>query len=102
MIVIDALLDYGEALNSRLGRSSHMVSDLPGEAGTRELLAFAEKIGMRAEWIQKAGTRHEHFDVFEKRYQRALDAGAKVVSRRELVMIFKAKKATADGEKEHG
>ena len=65
MICIDSLNDFGDALNRRLGRSSHLVSDLPGEAGTAELVAFARGIGMRATWLQKAGTPHEHFDVFE-------------------------------------
>ena len=96
MICIDKLFTMGVEINRRLGRSAHLVSDLPGEAGTQELVAFARGIGLRAEWIQKAGTRHEHFDVFEGRYQRALDAGAKVVTRPELVAIFRSKQALAE------
>ena len=84
MICIDGLNDFGDALNRRLGRSSHLVSDLPGEAGTAELVAFA-----------KAGTAHEHFDVFEGRYPRAIAAGARVVTRSELVAIFRAKRTPA-------
>lgn len=99
MIFIDALADYGAAINRRLGQSSHLVSDLPGEAGTTELLAFAKRIGMRAEWLQKAGTRHEHFDVFEGRYERAIAAGARVVTRRELVAIFAKKRRKPTGDR---
>ena len=95
MICIDGLNDFGDALNRRLGRSSHLVSDLPGEAGTAELVAFAKRIGMRATWLQKAGTAHEHFDVFEGRYPRAIAAGARVVTRSELVAIFRAKRTPA-------
>ena len=99
-IFIDALIDYGAGLNRRLGKSSHLVSDLPGAAGTEELVAFARSIGMRESWLQKAGTRHQHFDVFAGRYERALAAGARVVTRGELVAIFKAKQAAMDGGKE--
>ena len=95
MICIDSLFTLGVEINRRLGKSAHLVSDLPGEEGTTELVAFAWRIGMRSAWIQKAGTEHEHFDVFEGRYQRALDAGAKVVTRLELVTIFRAKRAYA-------
>lgn len=55
---------------------SHLFSDLPGEAGTAELLAFAERLGIDARWIQKAGTATEHFDVREPIRQRALALGA--------------------------
>lgn len=99
MICIDSLFTIGAEINRRLGRSAHMISDLPGEDGTKELVAFARGIGLRAEWLQKPGTRHEHFDVFEGRYQRALDAGARVVTRRELVAIFRAKQAHAEASR---
>ncbi len=55
---------------------SHLLSDLPGEAGTAELLAFAERLGIDARWIQNAGTATEHFDVREPTRQRALALGA--------------------------
>ncbi|MDN5744148.1 MAG: DUF4031 domain-containing protein [Nocardioidaceae bacterium] len=55
---------------------SHLLSDLPGPAGTHELLTFAEEIGIETRWLQKPGTAHEHFDVTEPTRQRALAAGA--------------------------
>jgi hypothetical protein len=57
--------------------SCHMWSDLSGEAGTRELVAFARKLGLRPDWIQKAGTVHEHFDLVPAKRLKAIAAGAK-------------------------
>ncbi|HWJ65774.1 MAG TPA: DUF4031 domain-containing protein [Nocardioides sp.] len=55
---------------------SHLLSDLPGAAGRAELLAFAERLGLEARWIQNPGTATEHFDVTEPTRQRALALGA--------------------------
>lgn len=93
MIVVDAALDWGHALNKRLGKSCHLCSDLPGTEGSAELAAFAARIGMRAEWLQKAGTHHEHYDVFGKRRDAAVAAGAREVNRNEIVAIWRGKRA---------
>lgn len=72
---------------------SHLLSDLPGEAGTTELLAFAERLGIDARWIQNAGTATEHFDVREPTRQRALALGATPVRYgREVAAITMAKR----------
>ena len=96
MIVIDRPLDYGAGLNSALGKSSHLCSTLPGDAGRVELVTFAKSIGMREAWLQKPGTRHEHFDVFGRRYERAIAAGASEVTRQEIVAVWKAKGAAME------
>ena len=93
MIVIDEFRDWGHALNRKYGPSAHLCSDIVGEAGTEELVAFARCIGMRASWLQKPGTTHEHFDVFASRRERALAAGAREVDKYEIVAIWKAKRA---------
>lgn len=93
MILIDPPIDWGHALNRKFGPNSHMVSDIHGAEGTAELVAFARKIGMRASWLQKAGTEHEHFDVFASRRLRAIDAGAREVTKREIVEVWQAKRA---------
>lgn len=93
MIVVDKAFDSGHALHKRLGASCHMCSDISGPEGTAELVAFAKRIGMREEWLQKPGTRHEHFDVFGSRRERAIRAGAREVTRAEIVGIWRAKKA---------
>ncbi|WP_435769685.1 DUF4031 domain-containing protein [Nocardioides sp. SYSU DS0651] len=46
------------------------------EAGTRELVAFAERLGVNSAWLQNPGTPTEHFDITEPTRQRALALGA--------------------------
>jgi len=58
--------------------TAHLLSTLPGGAGTAELLAFAKKLGMKAEWIQHRGGYNEHFDLMGTRCQAAKEAGALV------------------------
>ncbi len=99
MIVIDRPMDFGAGLNRALGKSSHLCSTLTGDDGRAELVSFAKSIGMRETWLQKSGTRHEHFDVFGKRYERAVAAGAREVTRQEIVAVWKAKGATMEGAK---
>lgn len=55
---------------------SHLLSDLPGNDGTQELVAFAARLGIDARWIQNPGTPTEHFDITEPIRQRALVLGA--------------------------
>lgn len=54
----------------------HLMSDLPGAQGTRELIAFAVSIGLRPSWIQKKGTPLEHFDLTTGVRWKAVRAGA--------------------------
>lgn len=94
-ILIDPPVDWGHRLNRKYGPNSHMFSDLPGDAGTAELLAFARSIGMRPEWLQKPGTCHEHFDVFVARRPLAVAAGAREVTKLEAVNVWRAKRGAA-------
>jgi hypothetical protein len=52
-------------------RWSHLMADDPAE-----LRAFAQSIGLRVSWVQRAGTYREHFDVTEAVRQRAIRCGA--------------------------
>lgn len=65
----------------------HMVADT-----SEELLAMADKIGVQRKWLQKAGTHHEHFDIALTKRKRAVEAGAKEVTRLELGKIIRAKR----------
>lgn len=77
---------------------SHLLSDLPGEAGRHELLAFAERLGIEARWIQNPGTAREHFDVTEPTRQRALALGAVPIAYgRAVAAITRAKRDAARG-----
>jgi hypothetical protein len=77
---------------------SHLLSDLPGEAGHRELLAFADRLGIEARWIQNPGTAKEHFDVTEPTRQRALALGAVPITYgRAVAAITRAKRDAVSG-----
>lgn len=52
-------------------RMCHMIADSTGE-----LLVMAERLGLRPEWIQKAGTAYEHFDVCMSKRSVAIGLGA--------------------------
>lgn len=78
--------DMYQTERGRFGRMkmSHMMSD--SEA---ELLAMADRIGMARRWLQCAGQGRSrvHFDVSLGMRAKAIDAGAKPVTMRELGMI---------------
>jgi hypothetical protein len=59
---------------------SHMTADT-----TAELLAMADKIGMKRSWIQYPEKWNEHFDVTLSKKKLALAAGALAVTAREGV-----------------
>ncbi len=71
----------------------HLLSDLPGAAGTAELLAFARAIGGRDAWIQGAGTYREHFDIFGEWAERALAYGACPATGSEVAVVLARKRA---------
>ncbi len=90
MIVMDAPVNY--IRNGRPKRASHLLSSLVGAEGREELLAFGKGIGLRAQWLQKRGTAHEHFDLLGSYIEKARQAGAIKVDRRRLVEILREKK----------
>lgn len=55
---------------------SHLMSDLPGQDGTDELIAFARRLGLNPAWIQHEGKPIEHFDLTEPKRQQAIRLGA--------------------------
>lgn len=55
---------------------------------------------MRGSWLQKPGTEHEHYDLFGARIARAEKLGAKVLDRRGIVDVWRAKRlALTDARK---
>ncbi|WP_127104334.1 DUF4031 domain-containing protein [Pararhodobacter zhoushanensis] len=60
----------------------HMMAD-----STEELLAMADKIGVARKWIQKAGTRFEHFDIAKSKRTEAIALGAVEVSAMDMARI---------------
>jgi hypothetical protein len=71
----------------------HVLSDVIGPEGGRELRAFMTRLGVRTRWVQYPGSYREHFDA-PGRYGDALLAhGARLVSTRELGALLKRKRA---------
>lgn len=60
----------------------HMIAD-----STEELLKMADKIGVNRKWIQDKGEYREHFDICLSKKQKAIAAGAKEITMRELSKI---------------
>lgn len=74
----------------------HVVSDIIGPEGSRELRAFVQRYGLRPEWIQYASTYREHFDAREDTGLRMLEDGrARQVTNRELGALLAAKRTAS-------
>lgn len=67
MIHLHALLAPHDIIPLGVAEGSlmyHVVSDIPGPDGTRELLSTMRRCGAHDFWLQDAGSYREHFDVF--------------------------------------
>lgn len=54
----------------RLGQeclTAHLISDLPGDAGTVELIGTGSSLGLHPDWLQERGTHREHHDLIGER-----------------------------------
>lgn len=76
-------------------RMYHVLSDLPGAEGTRELVAFVTGYGLRPEWIQYSGTYREHFDAREPEGLAMIRDGARPATNREVGQLLATKRADA-------
>ena len=91
MVYVDDMYDF-KKYNSDIGRfgrmkMSHMIADTK-----EELLAMVDKIGVQRKWIQNEDTPREHFDICMSKRAKAIKAGAKEITWRELgEMILKRK-----------
>jgi hypothetical protein len=74
---------YVDDMEANFGRMvmCHMMAD-----STKELLAMADKIGVARKWIQKRGTRYEHFDICKSKKMQAINRGAIEMTQRELCL----------------
>lgn len=73
-------------------RAAHLLSTIAGKHGRAELMAFAKRIGIRAEWLQHRQTPHEHFDLIGIKIEAAKSAGAKSITNHELAEILRDKR----------
>ena len=74
---------------------AHLVSDLDDRAGREELRAFLKIIGVRRP-LHRAGTYAEHCDIRGTEIPKALEAGARVISWRELAKLLRRKRYRED------
>jgi len=76
-------------------RIYHVLSDVIGPEGGRELRAFMERIGVNPRWVQYPGTYREHFDAPGRFGETLLAAPARPVTTRELGRLLAAKRAAS-------
>src|SRR5689334_10187244 len=67
-------------------RMYHVLSDVPGVGGGRE---------MRSAWVQSAGTHREHFDAHGHLADCRMRRGARLVTNRGVGLLLRAKRAPA-------
>jgi hypothetical protein len=93
MIYVDPLFEWpaelvketqAKRLTKKYGKWSHMTADTE-----EELRSFAVMLGLRLNWIQKAGTPDVHFDLVPTRRAAAVRLGAKEITRREAYELRK-------------
>lgn len=77
-VYVDDMYRYPLGQFGRM-KMSHLMADT-----TEELLAMADRIGVRRKWIQHPGTDGEHFDIAIEKRRLALAAGAVPVTLRSL------------------
>ncbi|MEO7083064.1 MAG: DUF4031 domain-containing protein [Gemmatimonadaceae bacterium] len=66
----------------------HMIADSPDE-----LHRMATAIGLARRWVQFPGTAREHYDISIETRAIAVQLGAVAVTRRELIMRIREKRA---------
>ncbi len=76
-------------------RMYHLLSDLLGMEGTRELLDAARACGMPTRFIQYAGAYREHFDVHGPMVEILLARGARLATNREVGELLRLKRGAA-------
>jgi Protein of unknown function (DUF4031) len=81
-------------------RMYHVLSDIVGPEGGRELRSFVRDCGMRPEWVQYAGTYREHFDAHGHCVECLIRRGARIAGNHEVGLLLRAKRAaeTIPGE----
>lgn len=77
-------------------RMYHLLSDLSGADGTRELLEAARACGMPTRFIQYPGTYREHFDVHGPMIEMLLARGARLVTNREVGTLLRARRVAME------
>lgn len=93
-VYVDDMRRRARVGNSRPANWSHMFADTPDE-----LRSFARRLGLDADWVQRAGTHREHFDVTDTVRRAALRLGAQHITYpRDTADLLARKKAAVCDE----
>jgi hypothetical protein len=84
--------DWLRAGVRRGDRMYHVLSDLIGPEGARELREAVERCGMSARWVQYPGTYREHFDAPPDAAACLLGHGARLATNHEVGALLRAKR----------
>jgi hypothetical protein len=85
-VYVDDMYLYPMGQYGRM-RMSHLMADT-----TEELLAMVDLIGVQRKWIQHAGTYSEHFDIALSKRAKAVAAGTKEITLREMAEFQRRKR----------
>ena len=83
-VYVDELQGWPNAWGPFKAGSCHLAADT-----LEELHAFAAKLGMKREWFQEGRGRHPHYDLVKTKRDKAIALGAKPVTGRDLIMIWR-------------
>ena len=82
-VYVDELQVWPNAWGPFRAGSCHLAADT-----LEELHEFAARLGMKREWFQDH-KKHPHYDLVKSRRDRAIRLGAKPVSSREIVNVWR-------------
>lgn len=88
-VYVDPLLNHGGSATFRWTYSCHMYADT-----ISELHIMAAAIGMKREWFQYKPGSMPHYDLVEKRREKAVRLGAVEHTRLEMVTFMRAWRKT--------
>lgn len=82
-------------MRARVGRLTANWSHLTADT-TEELLAFADRLGLKTSWVQNPGhVWKEHFDVTDSKREMAIRLGAQPITMQEACALWAAKREAA-------
>lgn len=90
MIYVDDLQVWPNAWGPFKAGSCHLGADT-----LEELHEFAAKLGMRRSWFQGKDPRHPHYDLVKSKRDLAVKLGAREVTGRELIMLWRKQRGEA-------
>jgi hypothetical protein len=88
-----ATRDWLPAGIRRGDRMYHVLSDLVGPEGGRELRTLVAQCGIQPRWVQYAGTYREHFDAPPEAAECLLRHGARLATNHEVGALLRAKRS---------